>query len=413
VSEEDGKAQEATAGQAASASPTKMTPGKPTDALTAVEGALVRAAKSTPPNAANPRASDAFALGWQMAELYRPQSRRRAEAADDDLPGLGSLGDRDRMEILVDQVQVQATRLGEPIHQAGLPPIDIGPLRTSLDEGEPAHTDAVRALHRQLLGSLTAVDFRLGKAYGLGRALADTCRKPADLDELRDELDTYRIANLLGWLDDLSTALPPHAAHSVGTSLNEWVEWAAPNEPDPTSRNAVEMLQRWRRPRLAECRPEDAVTMLRRQGEIWRALLSGEKQGTEMLELDNYLDAARHLAETARSILKGVMCRFPALVLLAAILLFGGIGLLASGGGSKIVAGATGLLVALGLSWRGLGAVAGQLAGKLEQPLYDSLLDRAIADAITLCNDKGEYRERRALALQMSPSADGARRPQT
>src|SRR5450759_2243692 len=98
-----------TAGGASSSSPTgptAPTPGAPSDALAAFGDALAKAAKSTSQSRSDPQVSAAFALGWQMAELYRPQRRRRVEAADDDLPGLGSLGDRDRIEILVDQVQV-------------------------------------------------------------------------------------------------------------------------------------------------------------------------------------------------------------------------------------------------------------------------------------------------------------------
>jgi hypothetical protein len=392
MSEETHKPQGATpetAGGASSSSPsgpTAPTPGAPSDALAAFGDALAKAAKSTSQSDSDPQVSAAFALGWQMAELYRPQRRRRVEATDDDLPGLGSLGDRDRIEILVDQVQVQLTRLHEPIQQAGLPAIGIGPLRTSLGD-EQARRNAVRTLHRALLGTLTATDFRLGKAYGLGRALADTCRKPTDLDDLQEQLGDNRIANLRGWLDDLSTAFPPHAAHSVGTSLEEWVKWAACAQHEGT--------------------PEDALRALRRQGELWRTLLSGEKRGTEMLEIDNYLDAARQLAGMMRSIVQGVIRRFPLLTALAGAMLAGGVALLIIGGSSEIVAGATSILAALGLSWRGLGGAAGQLAGKLEQPLWDAILDSAITDAITLLpRNKADHRDRRALALQMPSPAN-------
>jgi L-alanine-DL-glutamate epimerase-like enolase superfamily enzyme len=48
--------------------------------------ALVAAAQAIPPDTADPTVSLAFALGWQMAELFRPQLRHRAERRDDDLP---------------------------------------------------------------------------------------------------------------------------------------------------------------------------------------------------------------------------------------------------------------------------------------------------------------------------------------
>ena len=182
-----------------------------------------------------------------------------------------------------------------------------------------------------LLASLTAADYRLGKAYGLGRALADTCRKPTDQPDILKEFGPYRIANLLSWLDDLSTALPPHAAHSVATSLQSWTTWAGGLSEGQIT--------------------DDALRALRRQGELWRALL-GEKHGTEMLEIDNYLDAARDLASQMHSILIRTISRFKVLTAVVAALLAAGVTLLVIGGSSQIVAGAGSLLAMLGLTWK-------------------------------------------------------------
>ena len=71
----------------------------------------------------------------------------------------------------------------------------------------------------------------------------------------------------------------------------------------PPTLNPWKKLQSWRerrrRPRaIGATEPdkvEQAVKALRRQGELWRALLSGEKQGKDMLEIDNYLDAGKEL----------------------------------------------------------------------------------------------------------------------
>src|SRR5437879_4704728 len=40
-------------------------------------------------------------------------------------------------------------------------------------------------------------------------------------------------------------------------------------------------------------RNRHALRSFRRQGELWRALLSGEKKATEMLEPENYVKTAR------------------------------------------------------------------------------------------------------------------------
>ena len=76
------------------------------------------------------------------------------------------------------------------------------------------------------------------------------------------QLAEHRIANLRQWLDDLSSALPIHSAHSVSESLERWVKWAA------TPAAAGEA---------------NALAQARRQGELWRSLLSGEKRGTDLL----------------------------------------------------------------------------------------------------------------------------------
>lgn len=357
--------------------------GRPTEALSAFGTALAEAAKASAVTHDDPNVRRAFALGWQVAQLYRPHERRRQELPDGDLPALGALEDYERSEILVDQVQVGLAGLSEAVETAGLPEVDVEPVRESLDENDYRRTQAVFALHCNVLATLTAVDYRLGKAYSLGCTLADACRKPKDAIELKSELSGAPIANARRWLDDLSTALPPHAAHSVEASLGRWVAWGS----EQPGRDI----------------PAAAVSTLRRQGELWRALLSGEKRGSEMLEIGNYLEAARALTHRMRSIAREVILSFPLLTVIIVLLLLGGIALLALGGGSDIVAGATSVAVAVGLSWRGLGATAGRLAGRLEQPLYDALLDSAITDAITLLADnKSDHRGRRALAVQMA-----------
>jgi hypothetical protein len=371
--------------------------GSPSDAIAPLEAAVVAAAKTAAANTADPTVSLAFALGWQMAELFRPHLRHRTERLDGDLPGLGSLSDAQRLEISVDQIQAALTQLTPAIQKAGLTPPtpEFAAVRSALASWDQAGQPAVEALHRKLLGVLTAADFRLGKSYGLGRALADTCRKPVDGAGIKLELGRYRVANLLAWLDDLSSALPPHAAHSVYSSLVSWRDWAAANNPVP-----------------------DATTgLLKRQGELWRALLSGEKRGAEILEIGNYLQAAAQVATRMNSIFWRTVWRFRWLSAIVLVLVVTGIVLLVIGGSSEIVAGAGTLLAALGLSWKGIGGALGQLAGKLEQPLWGAVLDAAIADAITLkpgslsdelgrgavAKDLGEGSER---AAQLSASRD-------
>lgn len=402
-------------------------PGPATDSIAAFGSALVKAAEVKPASTADPRVSAAFALGWHMSELYEkhlPVKDRKPP----DLPGLGSLKEKQQIGILIDQVQVGVNQLKDPIDQAGLDPITLTAV-SALRQAE-SNEDAVLATHEQLLGELTAADFRLGKAYGLGRALADSCREPGDLETLKDELDPYRIANLLRWLDDLATAFPPHAANSVAKSLTRWRDALYPEEESTTAE-----LGRWERAKLwskrrartvfrtwtaagapnkqgaavgaAAADAGETVGALRRQGELWRALLSGEKQGTDMLEIDNYLDATKQLASRMASIVRGVVIRMPLLAGVIIVLLGAGVWLLFQGSSSQLVGGATSILAAVGLSWKGLGGALGKLVGKLEPPLWGAVLDDAIADAITLLpNNRAETRGRRQIAWAMATTGE-------
>jgi hypothetical protein len=149
--------------------------------------------------------------------------------------------------------------------------------------------------------------------------------------------------------------------------------------------------------------PEKTLRALRRQGELWRALLSGEKQGADMLEIENYLDAAQDLVSRAAVISRGVVRRMPMLSALIAVLLGGGVALLILGSTTQLVGGVTSILAAVGLTWKSLGGALGQLVEKLERPLWGAVLDDAIADAITLLpNNAAEKGGRRRVAIAMS-----------
>jgi hypothetical protein len=129
-----------------------------------------------------------------------------------------------------------------------------------------------------------------------------------------------------------------------------------------------------------------------------------------MLEINNYLDAVRELTSRIGAIARGVISRMPILTAVVLVFLAGGIALIAVGGSSKIVGGATSILVAFGLTWRGLGTTAGKLVGKLEQPLWGAVLDDPIADAITLLPaTKTKGLGRRQVAIDASHQRESQR----
>jgi hypothetical protein len=201
----------------AHASSTAPKAGSPTDALTA---ALAAAEKDFREHRdGDPRVMVAFGLGWQMAEIYRPDRRHGSTpAAADDLPGISRFSAADLQEMGLFQVQAGITKLQDSICDAGLEVPDAQRFAEhirSLGDRQRRRAE-IREFHINLLSTLTAADFRLGKAYGLGRALADTTRLPPDWQA---ELKTHRVGTLAGWIRELSSALPPHAAHPVPSRL--------------------------------------------------------------------------------------------------------------------------------------------------------------------------------------------------
>lgn len=221
-------------------------------------------------------------------------------------------------------------------------------------------------LHTDVLSTLTAADFKLGKAYGLGRALADTSRKPTDLKSLQSELRAERIATLRAWIADLTTALPAHAGHSANASLTQWTEWAATNAG-------------------AYADEERAIRLLRRQGERWRALLSGEKQGTDQLEIRDYVSAGFGLLKRFGSLtLRFFLPFLPLVIVIVTLFVVSVVVLLDESNPSHVAAGIGGLLASATLTWKGVGGSLGKGVDRVERPLWEAELDAAIADAMTL-----------------------------
>lgn len=431
-----------------------------------------------PTSSPDPLVAGAFALGWQMAELYRPTGPVPAHSSlRDDLPGLGRLDESERAAMSQKQISAAFTQLSSAVRSAGLDMPDAEALSAcfAAGVGTAARRQALRKLHGQLLVTLSAADPRLGKAYGLGRALADTCRNPVDGEMLLAEFRPHRIANLRSWLDDLSSALPPFAAVSVSLSLNRWVAYLGyPSiQPDSGNDSWVTRLWKWAtggffhgastpgnaaeparpsgslrqkissvtaavvgrqltgtsgQPARTSDEPrrmvkpaenaaagpaadrmmvnaENARPLLRRQGELWRALLADEKAGQDMLEVRNYLDAISRSLGTVRRVVFKFAIRFPLIVLLILGLFAGGVALMLDKRTSaSIVAGAGGILASLGLTWKSVGGTLGGLGAKLEEQLWGSELTGAIADAITLLPGKQPERGgRRQIAAAQDP----------
>jgi hypothetical protein len=342
--------------------------GRPSDFTSAFADAVVAAVRENEGSRGQAHVATALGLGWYLAALAHPGDVIvTAAAARGELSGPGGTGDVRALAFCRQHVEVAFAKLREVIAEAGPDPAALDELRECIASAEAAaRRKAATELDGKLLAVLSAVDFRLSKAYAVGRALMNLTSRPAAGEKLADHLTAAAVAQVVADIDDLTSALPAHAGHSVRDSL---LEWRASIRTE--SRVAPEAPDTW----LA----------LARQGELWRAMLAGEKAGRDMLEIEDYLDAAERLSKRMRKLAVRVVTRFPALVAGLLVLIAAGVALIVlTDTEAGVIAGAGSILAGFGLTWRGVGRSLGGAAGKLEQPLWGAELDKAITQAITL-----------------------------
>jgi hypothetical protein len=317
------------------------------------------------------RIGGAVALGWQVAQLFHSPVHR-GPACDpgrgDHLPGRSEFPGASQSVWLGEQIQSQVQQLMASPPQVLIEALaDALAALTNRDRSRDATLDAVFTLHCRLLESLTVSDVLLGKAYGLGRAIAETSLLPANAitDEhraaqFRAMFEAGRLITIKDWLADLKTLLPSHTAYAVSRSLHDWQRWvaAAPDTAD------------WAAARSA----------VRVQGRLWRELLTGEKAARDILSLSDYLAAAR----------RGTMeliWRFWWVIAAAAILtggvIYAGSSLHSLPDLVRVVGSIAWLAGAAGLLAKGATAVLGQGLTRAEGWLWQTELDGSVALAAT------------------------------
>ncbi len=319
-----------------------------------------------PPASGNARVCAAVSLGWQIAKLYHSPVHTGAPADPDRgarLPGISGFPDATQSKWLAEQIAANAT---------SLLPMAPGAVKDALNlvlgllgDGQRrrgATLDAVFTLHCRLLESLTVADFRLGKAYGLGRALAETTLVPAaaaadDLATAFGELlSPGRVATVKDWLVELKTMLPDHAAYAVSAGLTDWQQWAA------TPRAATD----WRGAQLE----------MRVQGQLWRGLITGEKAAADMLNLSGYLAAARQIVKRAI-----IAARWPILV---AVLATAGVivtvlTLHSVSPTARLITGLAWVGATLAAAFKASGSLLGSAVKGAEGWLWQTELDESVA----------------------------------
>jgi hypothetical protein len=314
----------------------------------------------------------AFGLGWQIVELFMGASPNPGQppSRQSRLPSLSDLTAAQRTELALAQIDSELAKLDGPMRAAGLISPDSAAVRDAFGASPPDRgglREKVYDLHLELLKVLQACDPRLGGAYRLGKALAYSCLAASDGPSLRREFDSNRLNNLQEWLADLSSVLPAHAARGVAISLDLWQQAI----PDPGE-------DEW-------TMPASTLAALHRQGKLWRAVLTGEKNARDMLTPDAFIAAGAELLGQTRKLLGHFLWRYlPGVLLVVGLLLSALAVVIFVGPVGKVFAALLPLAAALGLTSRGLVAALRSTAGKLEQPLWDAELDTAIGGAITL-----------------------------
>jgi hypothetical protein len=317
----------------------------------------------------------ALNLGWTMAELYDHDWRPKTDlpAPADDLPGIGAFSPSQQAEMRLDAIDACLAALHDTLAAAGQDPLpstaDVRALyRDPNSQAEPAKV-SVNKLHFDIARTLAASDPNLGKAYGLGRALSDTVRSPTDQADLVERFKHFRLETLRRWLNDLASDLPAHAAKGVLLSLSRWEGWAA--------NVAVASGDEWAAAR------ENVRRTLRKQGELWRAALCGEKDPRDALTADDYADAASDVARRGLAIAARVLARYGVAIALVVAVVVALAVFVVTNPTSQLVTGLGAVAAALGITWKGVGSVSERLALALGKPLWGAGLDAAVGEGLT------------------------------
>jgi hypothetical protein len=354
---------------------------------------------------ADPVASACFSLGWRVEELFSqlavPEGVPRAYDLTR-LPGLGELTSYDRQRLGLDQadfvVSQVTAKVGTPVGASlNLTADPRAKLQATAADGDGAASrrEAYRAalsdLHVNLLVTLTAANSSYGKAYGLGRALADTTRPDQIAGQMAASFEQHRIGQLCAWLDELTSLLPDHAARAVAQSLTWWQQAVAAAGTSQAGPPSVESL----------------TAAVARQGALWRGVLDGDKLCTDLLTPPEYLRAGERLARHYASLVRQTLRSMPWLLALLLLLLAAAVLVLVLIPGPAVARTATAIAAVAGtLSaiWKLIRTRVAPIAAQLERPLWGTELNTAVAEAIT-CLPAGppQHPARKGLRRRLSP----------
>ncbi len=318
-----------------------------------------------------------LALGWRMEELYLAKLEKGTRIRQEDLSKALSLiswtdlSDNQKAIVLIQEIQARLRTLGLESDSAPDFKLVATAFETASVNDRGAFNDALQKLHIHLITLTTARDPRIGKAYRLGFAMAETVFLPYRLGpaQFKEVLKKYRLPNIYGWLIDLKSALPDHSSEAVQASLKSWEAWysgiGASAVTDPT----------WGQP-IHEA--------LRKQAEAWRAILTGEKRAVDLLTTADYLraagDMASHVAALTAKVVKTPTAIWIGVVLAAVVVVVAIIGLFTGGAAITVTIAALG---ALGITAGGISAAVQKALHPVQDALWQADLSGAVGIAAT------------------------------
>jgi hypothetical protein len=340
-------------------------PGAISDALTAFE---VQAAKLPAGPAPDPNVAVAYALGWAVGDALTCAKFQVFEHLVR-IPELDAPSDQ--WNLLVNQIITQCGHLNSHLKSTntdfdlsaelkiaanlllGSPPSDV---KTAVG----AKSATAMKLHTGILTVLWSVASPLAKAYQLGHEMEQMCATPIvePPTTVSTSVKTYN-TEVHQLLTALASKLPANAAHATDNSLRLWSA--------SLSAGGAES-------------PQDLL----RQGRRWHDVLAGDVSGKDGLRLTDYVAAADSVAGKLGQTARQVLARFKVWLIVAFLIVAGGIVLISVGTKGTIGAGITAVLAAFGLTWKGIGDFFGRAAAQGEEQLWDAEIDWAIAYRFTV-----------------------------
>jgi hypothetical protein len=306
----------------------------------------------------------ALALGWEMADLYAAREvDGPTRELPETLPGVRGLSHRQTVHATLLRIRALIRQaLGPAVSDTiTLPSAQV---LGELPEGDqPAWGQALYDLHVQISGALRASGDAPMHAYDAGRSLAEVCQRPKDLSELMDRLEGGKVIPIQGCLADLATQLPAHSAAAVSATLEQWRRWTA----DARARGNI----------------SDVRAALMRQAELWRALLSGDKDARQMIDPDTVVAASVRHASRLGTLIRGLAGAYlPALGLAACATLLLVYAILFQNGIATVVGALGAVAATLIVLRRVVSLTVGNTIDELREDLWSAELDSAVAQSI-------------------------------